>query len=758
MPRRLRRRASPAPPAARPSSRSIGSVPACGTANPDYRPPQRPADSTWTPVPALRSESSDRRCRCPACRAFAAHQALPVQDLRGGGRDRSEPAVVCLPVLRLDLRRREFTPDQSGRQRPEFVIGFAITPEQAQEKFTQVAAREQLVPAGRPGRGVDRRQAEGHLPAVLVVLDAGPEPVAGPDRRVLVSHRDLHHDATPRATCSTTPARCSETEWWPLRRPASPLLQRLPRLRQPRLAPGPVAPHPAVQPAGPEALRAVLPRRLAGRGVFGRAATRRWRSASRSSSGRSSGNIAAFLPGDTHSGLAVETAVQPRSTPTCACCRSTSSATATRTRSIASCSTARPARWPATSRSRGTRIAIAVGVVLAIIARDRADRASSSQLAIMVANRNLESDILTSELHCRVRPPHQMLRLPGLARRGGLVLRELRHRSARPATASSRRRRTQRRHAQLRVPGLRREHELRRLGADAPLPVLRLREAGGAEGRRRSCGRSWVVPFAIEQNDALARLRQWLGSSFWRPGDLAQTAEVTTLTQVYVPYWVFAARVFTYWTADTSQTPLGRPRRLVSRWPARTSANYSGVLVGASSVLTPAETNAICPFDLSAGVPPEQVDLENVVYEQFRVQRKYARPLAQAGLEEHGAAGLPASTSPATAAICKVNVRVEGPDRRAGAAAGVDHGLPLQGPGPPLSGQRPNRPMHRHRPDVVRKIAAVVGIVIAVIVAILCLHGRSSAAIARADRPLQDSTPLRVASIIATPISRPTAE
>src|SRR4029450_12285680 len=37
------------------------------------------------------------------------------------------------------------------------------------------------------------------------------------------------------------------------------------------------------------------------------------------------------------------------------------------------------------------------------------------------------------------------------------------------------------------------------------------------------------VPFAIEEHDALARLRQWLGSSFWRPGDLAQRAEVTRL-------------------------------------------------------------------------------------------------------------------------------------------------------------------------------------------------------------------------------------
>ena len=31
------------------------------------------------------------------------------------------------------------------------------------------------------------------------------------------------------------------------------------------------------------------------------------------------------------------------------------------------------------------------------------------------------------------------------------------------------------------------------------------------------------------------------------------------------------------------------------------------MLIGASSVLTPAETSAICPFDLGAGVPPGAV-------------------------------------------------------------------------------------------------------------------------------------------------------
>ena len=167
-----------------------------------------------------------------------------------------------------------------------------------------------------------------------------------------------------------------------------------------------------------------------------------------------------------------------------------------------------------------------------------------------------------------------------------------------------------------------------------------------------------VIPFAIEQHDALTRLRQWLGSSFWRPGDLAQAAEVTTLTRVFVPYWVFSAKVFTHWTADSSHTP---PGARADWYPVsgENHAEYNGVLVGASSVLTPAETHAICPYDLSQGVPPDEVDLDNVVVEQFRVQRKYARPLAQQGLE-----GLERQSCtkfvPGRSRNMKVNLRIEG--------------------------------------------------------------------------------------------------
>jgi predicted RNA-binding Zn-ribbon protein involved in translation (DUF1610 family) len=167
----------------------------------------------------------------------------------------------------------------------------------------------------------------------------------------------------------------------------------------------------------------------------------------------------------------------------------------------------------------------------------------------------------------------------------------------------------------------------------------------------------FVVPFVLSESEALERLREWLRQGFWRPGDLAREATVTKLTQVYVPFWVFAAKVFTYWTADTSQTPRGA---MAAWYPlfGENSGDYRGVLVGASSVLTPTETSALCPFDLAAAVPPDQVDLNNVVYEQFRVQRKYARPLAQSALEnlERDACTLHV---PGNCRNMKVNTRVQ---------------------------------------------------------------------------------------------------
>jgi hypothetical protein len=167
-----------------------------------------------------------------------------------------------------------------------------------------------------------------------------------------------------------------------------------------------------------------------------------------------------------------------------------------------------------------------------------------------------------------------------------------------------------------------------------------------------------VVPFRIAQQEALAELQHFLGKGWWRPSDLRNASQVTKLTAVYVPYWVFSATVHTCWTADSSETP---PHAQAAWYPVSGfgSTQYEGVLVGASGTLKPSETAAICPFDLSAGIAPELADLEHALYEPFRVQKKYARPQAIAGFEELERAAR-AKEVPGRSRNVRVNLRLEG--------------------------------------------------------------------------------------------------
>jgi len=175
----------------------------------------------------------------------------------------------------------------------------------------------------------------------------------------------------------------------------------------------------------------------------------------------------------------------------------------------------------------------------------------------------------------------------------------------------------------------------------------------------RSLAANRAVPFAIDRQQAEQILRQWLSRGFWRPGDLAQQAVIDGLAAVYVPYWLFSGKTHTYWTADSSQTPAGAR----GEWFPLTGehrGDYSNMLIGGSSALTPAETAAIRPFKMEAARPPSEViDSHGTVVEQFRVQRKFARPQAQQGLEEAERQAC-AIHVPGRVRNVKVNVMIEG--------------------------------------------------------------------------------------------------
>ncbi len=167
-----------------------------------------------------------------------------------------------------------------------------------------------------------------------------------------------------------------------------------------------------------------------------------------------------------------------------------------------------------------------------------------------------------------------------------------------------------------------------------------------------------VVPFSASTEEAVAAMRQWLGRGFFRPSNLSHQASVVALTPVYVPYWVFEAETHTYWTADTSRTPVGAR----GDWyplAGEHRGQYANLLIGASGALSPGETSALCPFNLSEGVAPGEVDLQNVTTEQFSVPRKYARPLARRGLEGIETKAVTEAYVPGRARNVHVNVRID---------------------------------------------------------------------------------------------------
>ena len=199
-----------------------------------------------------------------------------------------------------------------------------------------------------------------------------------------------------------------------------------------------------------------------------------------------------------------------------------------------------------------------------------------------------------------------------------------------------------------------------------------------------------VAPFRLNREEAVAAMRDWLGKGFWRPGGLAEQACVVKMTPVYVPYWVFQANTHTYWTADTNQTP---PSARGDWYPlsGEHKGSYSGMLIGASGALSPAETQAICPFDFAPAVSPDKVDLKNAIEEEFSRPKKYARPLACEVPGRPGNPSLHRGVCAGHGPQCTRQRADYGHGRRAGAFAGLDNGLSIPRRTISILGQRAKR-------------------------------------------------------------------
>lgn len=58
-----------------------------------------------------------------------------------------------------------------------------------------------------------------------------------------------------------------------------------------------------------------------------------------------------------------------------------------------------------------------------------------------------------------------------------------------------------------------------------------------------------ILSFVVEEEQARAAYREWVGKGFFRPGDVAKTSSLREIRAVYLPFWAFDARAVTQWTA-----------------------------------------------------------------------------------------------------------------------------------------------------------------------------------------------------------------
>lgn len=124
-----------------------------------------------------------------------------------------------------------------------------------------------------------------------------------------------------------------------------------------------------------------------------------------------------------------------------------------------------------------------------------------------------------------------------------------------------------------------------------------------------------IISFVVEEEQARAAYREWLGNGFFRPGDLAKSASLREIRAVFLPFWAFDARAVTQWTAMSGrhrtsvrqvqtvvngQTVLTDQQVQETDWfPASGDhvGTYSWELVSASKGLEQDWVDAIEPFN-----------------------------------------------------------------------------------------------------------------------------------------------------------------
>lgn len=147
-----------------------------------------------------------------------------------------------------------------------------------------------------------------------------------------------------------------------------------------------------------------------------------------------------------------------------------------------------------------------------------------------------------------------------------------------------------------------------------------------------------LLPFRLDEQQALESFRKWLGKLWFAPGALKRYAEGDTrLTGVYVPYWTYDSQTVSqyrgqrgdyYYVSQTYTTVVNGRRvtrtRMVQkvRWsPAAGTVSrfFDDVLVGASRSLPRKITDRLAPWDLDRLVGYDERYLSGFRSEAYQV-------------------------------------------------------------------------------------------------------------------------------------------
>ncbi len=139
---------------------------------------------------------------------------------------------------------------------------------------------------------------------------------------------------------------------------------------------------------------------------------------------------------------------------------------------------------------------------------------------------------------------------------------------------------------------------------------VNMREAAVDQLRPRA-----LIPFKIQPADTKARAREWLGKGWFHPPELANSALIDHFTGVYLPFWLFNARLGSRWRAEVgyertesyydSDDKTWKTRTVIDwRWEdGANSIDVSNLAIPGTARLSRLILDRLQPFDVNALTP-----------------------------------------------------------------------------------------------------------------------------------------------------------